>query len=116
MPTLTPPTPNLLTFGQDVSLSFNYSTTVPSGVRIFARPFTGSALKPNYAAHGSPLYPTVSGTGSGSFTITSGAVTVDKIRLQLWNADQTQLLVDMLIPVHCQFGRQHKLYLSLVTT
>jgi hypothetical protein len=100
---LTPATPNLLAFNQDVNLTFNYSTDVAGGVRIFARPFTNGALTPGYAAHGSPLYATGSGSGNGFFTITSGAVTVDQIRFQMYNADQSQLIFEAFIPVHYQF-------------
>jgi hypothetical protein len=96
-------TPNIVAFGQNVTVSFNYTTTEAGGVRIFARPFTGGALTPNYAASGSPLYPVGSGVGSGTFTITSGKVTVDKIRFQIWNADQTTLLFKAFIPVNYQF-------------
>ena len=62
---LTPDTPNILRFNESVNITFDYSTTEPSGVRIFARPFTNGALTPNYAAAGSPIYPT-SATGTGT--------------------------------------------------
>jgi len=102
---LDPPSPNILGFNQDVTISFTYTTTQTGGVRIFARPFAHGALAPNYAASGSPLYPIGSGTGSGTFTITAGDVTVDQIRFQILNADQTQLLFEGFIPVYYQFGR-----------
>ncbi len=98
-----PASPNILQAGQDVTLSFNYKTTELTGVRIFARPFSGGALTPSYAAHGSPVYPTGSGTGTGSFTISSGNVTVDQIRFQMWNANQTTMLNEVFVPVHYRF-------------
>jgi hypothetical protein len=101
--TLRPDTPNVLTFGQDVSLSFSYSTRQTGGVRIFARPFTNGALTPNYAAHGSPVYPIGGGSGSGSFTITAGQAVVDQIRIQMWDANQTQLLFEAFLPVYYRF-------------
>src|SRR5215216_1684159 len=55
---LAPRTPNILLFNQNVTVSFSYNSTEPGGVRIFARPVTGTALTPNYAACGSPIYPT----------------------------------------------------------
>jgi hypothetical protein len=102
---LGPDSPNILANGQDVNLSFSYSTTEAGGVRIFARPFTDGALSPGYAAHGSPLYPqSASGAASGSFTISSGEVVVDQVRLQMWNDPQTTLLFETFIPVHYLFS------------
>ncbi len=96
-------TPNVLKRGQKVALSFKYKATSPGGVRIFARPLTGSALTPHYAAHPSPLYPVGSGTGHGWFTVTSGTATVTKVRLQIWNASQTKKLFQAVVPVNYQF-------------
>jgi hypothetical protein len=98
-----PRTPNLLTFNQNVTISFAYNTTEAGGVRIFARPFTGNALTPNYGACPSPLYPTGTGTGTCTFTITSGTVTVNKIRFQMWDSSQTTLLFETFVPVYFQF-------------
>ncbi|HMF55875.1 MAG TPA: hypothetical protein VK619_05920, partial [Pyrinomonadaceae bacterium] len=78
--TLDPPTPNVLVHNQKVTISFSYATIQPGGVRIFARPFTGGAATPGYAASGAGISPTGSGTGTQFFTITSGTVTVDQIR------------------------------------
>lgn len=101
--TLSPATPNILKFGDNVNISFSYNTTQAGGVRIFPRPMTGNALTPNYAASGSPLYPVGSGNGTAYFTITSGPVTVDKIRFRIYNADQSVLLYNITIPVHYKF-------------
>ncbi len=100
---LTPDTPNVLRTNENVSLSFQYITNEPNGVYIWARPFTNGALTPGYGAHGSPLYPMGSGPGSGSFTITSGEVVVDQIRIQMWNSSQTQLLFETFLPVYYLF-------------
>ncbi|MGE5249393.1 MAG: hypothetical protein ACM3QS_04190 [Bacteroidota bacterium] len=100
---LAPTTPNIQWFGQKVTVRFAYRTTDPGGVRIWARPFSGSALTPNYAACASPIYPTGSGTGSCSFTITSGANVVSRIRFQMWNANRTVLLFEGFVPVSYQF-------------
>jgi hypothetical protein len=102
---LIPDTPNILSFNQRIVVSFSYSTTDPGGVRIFARPFTNGAATPNYAADGSPLYPTsATGSGSNGFTITSGTVVVDQIHLTMYNGNQTTLLFEAYIPVHYLFG------------
>jgi hypothetical protein len=100
---LTPPTPNILTHGQRVTISFSYATTQPGGVRIFARPFTAGAASPGYSASPAGISPTGSGTSSQYFTINSGDVTVDQIRIQMWNAAQTTVLFEAFIPVHYQF-------------
>jgi len=101
--TLNPPTPNILVHDQRVTLSFSYATTQPGGVLIFARPSSGGSLTPEYAASGADISPTGSGTGTQFFTITSGSVKVDQIRIQMWNAKQTQLLFEAFIPVHYEF-------------
>ena len=101
--TLSPDTPNVLSFDQDVNLTFNYSTRTVGGVRIFARPFTNGALTPNYAASGSPLYAIGGGSGSGFFTILSGPVVIDQIRIQMWDANQTTLLFEAFLPVYFRF-------------
>ena len=100
---LAPATPNILLFGQNVTVRFSYRTNQAGGVRIFARPFTGTALTPNYAACPSPLYPLGSGSGSCTFTISSGATTVTSIRFQMWNANQTVKLFEAFVPVNYQF-------------
>lgn len=101
--TFNPPTPNILLHNQRVTLSFSYATTQPGGVRIFARPFVGNSPAPNYAASPSGISPTGSGTGSQFFTITTGNVTVDRVRIQMWNSNQTQLLFEAFLPVHYEF-------------
>ncbi len=101
--TLTPDSPNILRTNVDVNLAFTYITNEPGGVRIWARPFTNGQLTPNYAAHGSPVYPTGSGQGTGSFTITNGTVEVDQIRFQIWDANQTELLFEAFLPVYYLF-------------
>jgi hypothetical protein len=101
---LTPLTPNILDLNEDVSLTFDYATNQLGGVRIFARPMKGDDLAPGYSAHGSEVYPTGGGSGSGFFTINVDPLVVDGIRLRMVNADQTLLLYETVVPVHYQFG------------
>ncbi|MCC7464981.1 MAG: T9SS type A sorting domain-containing protein [Saprospiraceae bacterium] len=91
------------TLGQQVSVSMGYTTDEPGGIRIFARPFTNGNPSPGYSASGSPIY-TGSGTATGTFTINNGIVVVDEIRIEVYNADQTQLLRRLWIPVNFHFG------------
>ncbi len=100
---LTPSSPNILSDGQQVSITFQYVTTESSGVRIFIRPFTNGSLTPGYGAHASPVYPAGSGQGSGYFTIYTGEVVVDQIRIQMWDAAQTTLLFEAFLPVYYLF-------------
>jgi len=101
--TLNPPTPNVLVHNRRVTISFAYATTQPGGVLIFARPFVGGAAAPGYAASPAGSTPTGSGTGTQWFTITSGTVTVDRIRIQMWNTAQTTLLFEAFLPVSYEF-------------
>ena len=98
--TLRPDTPNVFQYSKNVTLAFNYTTNRKEGVRIFARPFSGANLSPNYAAHGSTIYPVGSGSAAGSFSLTTGPTVVDKIRIQMWDANQTTLLFEAFLPVY----------------
>jgi len=98
-----PASPATLAFGSNVNVSFTYASN--QGVRIFVRPVTGGSLTPNYAACASPLYAASSGSGTCTFTIASGSgpVTVDHLRFQVLNADQSALLFEALVPVSYTF-------------
>lgn len=104
-----PLSPNVLKFGENINFTFNYTTTQVGGVRIFIRPMTidpvtgADILTPNYAACGSPLYATGSSTGTCSFTITDLDASVDKIRIQMWDANQTVKLFQIKLPVAYRF-------------
>jgi hypothetical protein len=106
---MSPLSPNVLKFGQNISFTFDYDTTQVGGVRIFIRPITidpvtgGDVLTPNYAACGSPLYPVGSGTGTCNFTIVDGDASIDKIRIQMWDANQTVKLFQIKLPVAYRF-------------
>ena len=63
---------------------------------------TGGAT-PNYAASGSPDYSTGSGSGTAYFTITSGEVTVNYIRFQMFGISPSTLLLEFFIPVSYDF-------------
>jgi hypothetical protein len=95
-----PDTPNIFKYGQNVNLTFNYTTNNAAGVRIWARPFSGPGPSPSYAAHGSPIYLSGSGSGTGSFNLTAGPMVVDKVRIQMWTPDQSALLYEAFLPVH----------------
>ena len=103
---LSPPSPASLAFNEDVECTFDY-TTPESGVQIFGFPFSNGSLTPNYVVvSGAPLYPVGSGNGTASFTITSGNanVNVDQIEFKMFNADQSQILLRIFIPVMYNFS------------
>ncbi len=101
---ITPDSPSMLPFGQNVDVAFEYTTSEPGGVFIFVRPMTGGATTPGYGAHGSPLYPVGSGSGSGYFTIYAGDALIDHLRFEMYNADQSQLLLTCFIPVDFRYA------------
>lgn len=96
---LSPDTPNIFKYKQEVNLTFNYTTNYRGGVQIFARPFSGANLSPDYGAHGSDVY-FGSGSATGSFTLLSGPTVVDKVRIQMKAATPDHaLLFEAFLPV-----------------
>lgn len=83
---------------------FYNSKTDGDGLRIFVRPITNGSTTNNYSAHPSPLYPLGKGSGSGWFTINSGEVTVDSVRIKVYNADQSATITEKFIPVAYHFS------------
>lgn len=99
-----PASPSALSFSQNVDITFNYSTSEAGGIRIFVRPMTNGQLTPDYGAEGSPVYPVGSGSGSAYFTVTAGETTVDQVRFQVYNADQSALLTEFFLPADFHFS------------
>lgn len=95
--------PAYSTSNQNVDLTFDYATTETTGVRIFARPYSGGVPTPAYAAHGSPNYAMGTGNGSGYFTISSGNTLVDQVHIEMLNDDQSVQLLEFFIPVEYFF-------------
>jgi hypothetical protein len=100
----TPPSPANLDFGDLVNFTFDYD--VDENSRIFGRPFEGGVLRSDYAAHGSPLYLTGMGAGSGYFTILDsghGIAHVDQVRFQVVALDFS-VLHEEFVDVDYTFG------------
>lgn len=72
-------------------------------VHAFLRPFTNGSLTPSYSATGSAGYPSGIDNYTGNFTITSGDVVVDNIRIQILDATMANTLMETFIPVHFRF-------------
>ncbi len=94
---------NYFANGDNVTIEYDYATTVAAGVRIFPRPFTNEGLTPGYAACGSGIY-TGNGSSDCNFTVNGANRRVDHIRFQATNANQTEVLLDMLHPTDLFFG------------
>ncbi len=98
------PSPARLENGQNIQVRYAYYNDEGQDTRVFVRPFSGGALSPNYAASPSAAYPVGPGTIADFFTISSSDVTVDQLRFQVTNNDQSQILAEYFIPVHLVFG------------
>ncbi len=93
---LTPATPASFPLDSQsdrVSITFDYATTEPGGVRIFARPYTNGLPTPAYLASGSPIHPAGNGSGTGSFTITEDMTHVDLVLFGMFSADESRLML-----------------------
>ena len=90
--------------GEDVTVYLSYTTDQPAGVRIYVRPYSNGSLSPNYTADASPIY-YGSGVANSSFTISSGDVMVDEIRVEVYKSDNSTLLRRLWIPVQHHFGQ-----------
>lgn len=97
-----PPSPVGWLIGEDLEVYWEYAAD--EDVRIWARPYTNGGFTPNYTATGSPIYPAGTGLGDGTFTITSGDVTVDEIFFRITNADQTVELAQFFVPCDIHFS------------
>lgn len=106
--TTDPLSPVTLDFGDRVTISFDYDMMGESG-RIFARPFTDGNLTPGYGASGSGVYTGI-GQETGAFftinTAAAGYVTVDQIRVQILNVDQSILFSEQFFDADITFGEK----------
>ncbi|MDZ7690428.1 MAG: hypothetical protein U5K69_04640 [Balneolaceae bacterium] len=100
---ITPSSPANLSHNEEITIHFDYDIAEPGGARIFIRPVTNGSLSPNYAASGSRVYRR-SGSSSANFTITSGNVTVDQLRVRLVSANQGELVFEFFVPVDFGFS------------
>lgn len=96
---LTPSSPAAIAQRKEIEVNFDYENNESGNIRIFARPMTAGNLTPNYAASGSPAYPPGSGSGTGTFNISSGETRIDEIRFRIYNDDLSSLLLGFSVPV-----------------
>jgi hypothetical protein len=102
--TFSPPSPTALLNGDDINITFDYTTDIKAGVLIFARPYSGRFPSPNYAASGGDPSPSPFGHGAQSFTITSGRVTVTRVHFTMVSNDQSTTYLDFFVNVNFSFG------------
>jgi hypothetical protein len=100
---LTPASPATLSNGQIVSIAFKYTTNTDSGVSIGIYPFTSGSPSPNTFVVPSQIY-WGEGTDTHQFTISSGNLVVDSLRVQMWNRFLGTLLYETYIPVKYTFS------------
>ena len=102
---VTPSSPSCVMFDdQRIDIAFDYRTNYAGDILIFARPMTNGSLTPGYAASGSAVLPPGSGSSTQWFTITNPPeVTVDQIRFEMKNADQSVVLLEFMVPCHYEF-------------
>lgn len=95
----TPASPSDICIDEWVEVSFNYKSD-EDNVLVFIRPFTDGDLTPNYAAEASSLLPLGNGAKTTKFKISSGGdVTIDQLRIQMFNSDQSELLLEKFVAV-----------------
>ena len=79
-------------------IDFDYATSEAPDLRIWARPMTNGHLSPGYAASGSALLPPV-GSYSQNFTFPTADADVDQVRFQMWDGDETEMLMEFFVSV-----------------
>ncbi len=97
--TMTPASPASLAHGKNIMVDFDCENNEPGNILVFARPMTNGADTPDYGASGGATIPQGAGSGTQTFSIDSGDARIDEIKFEIYNADQSALLVDFTIPV-----------------
>lgn len=99
---ISPASPASLSFNQRITIIFEYKIPDANGARIFIRPVTSGRLTLNYVASSSPIF-RGSGQETVNFTIRSGNVTVDQLRVQVLSASKNELFFEFYVPVEFTF-------------
>jgi hypothetical protein len=102
--TLSPASPAVVAFGDSVSVAFDYTTSEPDGVRIWAQPYTAGQFTHGGAYQASGVLPRGGGSMSRYFQLRSGfpEVTVDQVRITMRDGNNT-LLLETFVPVNYTF-------------
>jgi hypothetical protein len=102
--TFSHPTPGYLPHSEFVVVTIDYKVDAAGGGRVFILPFSGGAPTPSYAVSGGPLVGPGTGTVNLQFRITAGNHVVDQVRVRLVSPDQSQLWLELFLPVHFIYG------------
>ena len=108
---MSPKSPAYLALNQKVNITFDYYSSAK--VHIWARPFSGKSLTPNYAAHGSPLYAAGKGKGTGYFKITKGKGYINRVRFQMMDSTKTKLYLEKFVHVKYKYPKPVKLWITI---
>lgn len=102
---LDPGSPASLSFGQRVSITYEYNIIETEGVRIWVVPYTNGSISPRYSYTSSPL---IKGTGSRDVTIsiTSGdsETVVDQLLIRIADSTGNYLISEYFEAVSYTFG------------
>ena len=98
------PTTAYLAHSENVVVTIDYKVDEASGGRVFILPFTDGAPTPSYAVSGGPLVGPGTGTVNLQFRITAGNHIVDQVRVKLVSPDQSEIWLELFLPVHFVYG------------
>jgi len=101
---LSPKPTAVLQFNQLVNITFDYETGQSDGIFVVVQPISGDVPTPTCVTHDSTLYPTGSGSGSCSFTVTRGATTIRAIRFRMIDAASSAQLLEFFVNVSYTFS------------
>ncbi len=93
-----PASPAQLITGQDISITFNCVTEESAGAVVFARPYTNGLLTPGYGASGGFSFTGID-SGSQWFYFNTDNLRIDQIHFEMYNDDQSVLLLDFFVDV-----------------
>jgi hypothetical protein len=102
---LNPETPEQLSFGEKIKVSFDYETNDKTAVYIFIHPYTKGSITSDHLFNGRRIYYPWQREGEVDFTIKlqSQKVVVDQIRFLIMNIVQTEILYEIFMPVSYTF-------------
>jgi len=106
---ISPNSPAVLLVGTSVQVSFDY-TALEQNPRVVAIPYSNGSPSPDDSVH-TDVLPSASGAGTCQFTILTGIVNVDALRMEMWSSNQPDaLLFATVIPVAYAFNAKGAVY------
>ena len=106
--TLNPEPPALLDNSEWLTMSYDYQTDEPTGLRVTALPFTRGEANPGYGSTGSALHAYPSGSETYGFYLPDWAAEpeVDQILFQIFNSDWSVLLEEYYVDTVHMWGSE----------